>query len=210
MPIFYVDAFSWLVILVQLFLGCASQTPLIQGTRSGFEEHQSEVKSNPGVHGEKSPQKATDLSHLSRQEKEILELHNSFRSKHCAPPLRWSKRVARVAQTWANKLRKAGCAFDHSKNRKYGENLFFTGPSSNVSGRQAVETWYEESRSYNFKSAGFAPNTGHFTQLIWRGTRELGCGKSQCNGGDIWVCNYSPPGNMGGGYRENVLPRNCR
>jgi uncharacterized protein YkwD len=210
MRVFHLATFFLLVIMVHLFFGCASQAPSVQGTESRFEEHQNEAKSTPSVHGKKSQQKATDLSNLSKQDKKILELHNSYRSKHCAEQLKWSKRLARVAQAWANRLRKAGCAFNHSTNRKYGENLFFAGPSSNVSGTQAVETWYEENRSYSFKSAGFAPSTGHFTQVVWRGTRELGCGKAQCNGGDIWVCNYSPPGNTGGQYRENVLPQNCQ
>jgi hypothetical protein len=27
---------------------------------------------------------------------------------------------------------------------------------------------------------------------------------------DIWVCEYDPPGNVQGQYRQNVLPASCQ
>jgi len=45
---------------------------------------------------------------------------------------------------------------------------------------------------------------------VWRGTTEVGCGHSRCNGMDVWVCEYDPPGNWEGQYRENVLPVGCK
>jgi hypothetical protein len=52
--------------------------------------------------------------------------------------------------------------------------------------------------------------TGHFTQVVWRQTTQLGCGVSTCRGMDIWVCEYDPPGNVQGHYRQNVLPASCQ
>ena len=66
--------------------------------------------------------------------------------------------------------------------------------------------WYDEIKQYRFPDGGFSMQTGHFTQVVWRGTTQVGCGHSQCNGNDIWVCEYDPPGNWEGQYRENVLP----
>jgi hypothetical protein len=70
--------------------------------------------------------------------------------------------------------------------------------------------WYDEVNKFNFRSGGFSMKTGHFTQVVWRGTREVGCGKSQCNGLDVWICQYAPPGNVEGQYRQNVLPTSCK
>jgi hypothetical protein len=36
---------------------------------------------------------------------------------------------------------------------------------------------------------------GHYTQVVWSGTRELGCGVARSPSREIWVCNYNPPGN---------------
>ena len=60
------------------------------------------------------------------------------------------------------------------------------------------------------KPGGFSMKTGHFTQVVWRGTTAVGCGRSQCNGLDVWICQYDPPGNVEGQYRDNVRPTGCR
>ncbi len=41
-----------------------------------------------------------------------------------------------------------------------------------------------------------AHSFGHYTQLVWRGTRDVGCAKVFCSGYMIVVCNYNPPGNV--------------
>ena len=69
--------------------------------------------------------------------------------------------------------------------------------------------WYDEIAQYRFPDGGFSMQTGHFTQVVWRGTKRVGCGRSQCKGMDIYVCEYDPPGNWEGQYRDNVRPRGC-
>ena len=42
---------------------------------------------------------------------------------------------------------------------------------------------------------------GHYTQVVWAASLELGCGLSSCPGlayGSTIVCNYGPGGNDGG------------
>lgn len=54
---------------------------------------------------------------------------------------------------------------------------------------------------------------GHFTQIVWKSTKEVGCFTYTCDYLDtakasnspFTVCNYSPPGNYGGEYADNVL-----
>lgn len=64
---------------------------------------------------------------------------------------------------------------------------------------------------YNYGRPGFSMATGHFTQVVWRGTTRIGCGAALCrNLGNrvILVCNYRRGGNiMNDGYfQANVLP----
>ena len=139
----------------------------------------------------------------------VVAAHNRVRAKHCAPPLSWSRKLAASAQAWASTIRDRGCALGHSGSATYGENLA-AGTSGMLDADSVVGMWYDELKKFNFRSGGFSMKTGHFTQVVWRGTREVGCGMSQCNGLDVWICQYSPPGNVEGQYRQNVQPLGCR
>jgi uncharacterized protein YkwD len=138
----------------------------------------------------------------------FVEAHNRARAKHCAPPLGWSPKLAASAQRWANTLRARGCMLGHSSG-EYGENLA-AGTVGTMDAASVVDLWCEEAKHYSFRGGGFSTKTGHFTQVVWRGTKQVGCGRSRCGGIDIWVCEYDPPGNVEGRYRENVLPADCR
>ncbi|HEU4731276.1 MAG TPA: CAP domain-containing protein [Kofleriaceae bacterium] len=137
-----------------------------------------------------------------------VDAHNRLRAKHCARALTWSPKLADVAQRWANALRDRGCQFGHSGG-DYGENLA-AGTSGTLDPGSVVKMWYDEIASYRFPNGGFSMKTGHFTQVVWRGTAQVGCGHTQCKGLDIYVCEYDPPGNWEGQYRENVKPPGCR
>ena len=138
----------------------------------------------------------------------MLALHNQARANHCAAPLAWSPVLARAAQKWAESLRDHGCAFDHSHG-KYGENLA-AGTIGYMNPSDVVAMWYGEKATYPWKNPGFSMDTGHFTQLVWRATTQLGCGHVQCGGNDLWVCEYDPPGNWDGQYVDNVKPTGCK
>lgn len=139
---------------------------------------------------------------------QFVAAHNRVRAKHCAGPLTWSSKLAIYAQQWADTLKSKGCAFGHSGGQ-YGENLA-AGTEGVLDPEATVAMWYDEIKLYKFPDGGFSMQTGHFTQLVWRGTTQVGCGHAQCNGNDIWVCEYDPPGNWDGEYRTNVLPKGCK
>ncbi len=135
----------------------------------------------------------------------ITERHNFYRQKHSAPPLRWSEEIRRYAQEWADRLANEDRMY-HRTERRYGENIYWIS-GGEPGGEAPVDSWYSEIRMYNFSSPGFTSGTGHFTQVVWVGSTELGCGKAKSRrGGTYIVCNYNPPGNYLRRFNTNVLP----
>lgn len=116
------------------------------------------------------------------------------------PSVRWSKQLAANAQAWADR-----CEFEHSQ-ASLGENL---GARSHMAGpEEIVASWVSEGDDFNYASNRCAAGQvcGHYTQVVWRDSTEIGCGVAQCSGNSpfgggewiMWVCNYSPAGNYMG------------
>ena len=130
------------------------------------------------------------------EQKQILERHNFWRSEAGVKNIFYSDILAEVAYEWALKLQEEGCAFKHSNN-SYGENLFM-GTMGHYSVSDAIEAWADERKDYNYKKNQCKDGKvcGHYTQIVWQNTTEVGCAKVICNESEIWVCNYNPPGNF--------------
>ncbi len=68
--------------------------------------------------------------------------------------------------------------------------------------------WYGENKDYNFDAPTCCDSVGHFTQVVWRDTAQVGCAVVSCpppappnknkyNGPwQFAVCRYSPAGNI--------------
>ena len=126
----------------------------------------------------------------------LLERHNYYRSKLGIPSLEWSDELANTAQIWANKLANS-CDLVHSSSG-YGENIYWT--SGSASEYEVVDSWASEKKYFNSRNRvykrGSGRKTGHYTQIVWKNTTQVGGAKQFCkHGGEIWVCNYDPPGN---------------
>lgn len=133
----------------------------------------------------------------------LLKWHNYYRKLHGVPALKWSKRIENYARQWAKNLAARNRMY-HRRSGSYGENLFWYS-GSRTSSKRVVSSWYNEIRYYNFNRPGFSSKTGHFTQVVWKNTRKLGCAYARARRGGIYVvCNYSPPGNVMGRFRRNV------
>ncbi|KAL9930591.1 uncharacterized protein ACN427_014992 isoform 1-T1 [Glossina fuscipes fuscipes] len=135
-------------------------------------------------------------------EEDCLRAHNKFRAMHGSPPLKLNRNLCTFAAEWAKELAKKK-SFEHRPNNKYGENLYF-GSGFKISAEDAVRTWYNEIHDYNFKKPVFHPDIGHFTQLIWKSSKELGVALHIANTTTYVVCNYDPPGNIMGQFDVNV------
>jgi len=137
----------------------------------------------------------------------VLKQHNVYRAKHDVSPLTLSSQLNDVAQHYAEQLARTN-RLVHSDNTHFGENLYAFGSSGQAHPRPetVVDRWYSEIQNYNFDKPGFHTGTGHFTQLVWKSSQELGMGIAQAADGTWYVvANYNPPGNISGQFPLNVL-----
>ena len=143
---------------------------------------------------------------FSQFEKEALEAHNYYRRKHHAPPLTINRDLTKIAQKYAEKIL-ATRRFEHSGNKfngnPMGENLYYCSGKV-ATGEIASYEWYNEIELHNWKKE-FQNATGHFTQLIWKSTKEVGFGVANKGNTYYVVANYFPAGNVKGQFATNVL-----
>jgi uncharacterized protein YkwD len=132
----------------------------------------------------------------SSPERDMLAAHNAVRARVGMDPLEWSERLTARAQDWADTLL-ARKQFAHRPNSKYGENLYEI-RGATASPAQVVKAWAGESGDYDYKTNKCHGVCGHYTQIVWRDTKEVGCATARGRGREIWVCNYDPPGNWVG------------
>jgi len=114
------------------------------------------------------------------------------------PNVTWSDTVAASAQAWADHLAQVNnCGLEHETQNAYGENL---AAGSNLSPTQAVNMWAGEANLYTWSAKytmnDFNAGSGHYTQLVWRKSIQIGCGSATCGRSVVISCRYSPPGNM--------------
>ncbi|KAK0421280.1 hypothetical protein QR680_015154 [Steinernema hermaphroditum] len=155
--------------------------------------------------------------------KGLVDAHNKFRSSNArglekdgpnggnAPKasnmykMSYSCELEAIAQAWANK-----CLYKHSGHDGLGENLYTVWPAQNNNSplQDAPASWWSElvedgvgqySEDFTMTDDVFNAGTGHYTQMAWARTTEVGCGISHCRNGrksqSIVVCNYREQGN---------------
>ncbi|CAF2083199.1 unnamed protein product [Rotaria magnacalcarata] len=145
-------------------------------------------------------------------QQEALEAHNEFRARHGVPPMVLDEDISRKAQAYADYLA-ANNLFHHSGDRGgLGENLYTKSSSQPLKNESlcklATESWYDEIKEYDFDNPGSTSGTGHFTQVIWKESTNLGVGVGFGNNGKrvVVVCQYDPAGNVMKQFEENVPP----
>jgi uncharacterized protein YkwD len=126
----------------------------------------------------------------------MLEAHNDIRARIGVSPLVWSAQLADVAQDWATHLIATG-GLSHRPDNRYGENIYAISGGLALPA-QVVASWADEVRAYDIRSNTCARVCGHYTQIVWRQTRAIGCGIAADRRREVWVCNYDPPGNVVG------------
>lgn len=163
-----------------------------------------------------STQKTASGNSSSVSSSEMIDAHNTVRSQHKLPGLKWSNKLASYAQQWADLQKSSnGCRAKHrpnpgQSNQEYGENLYWasaiTWPDGKkemqkTSAQDVVKHWASEKQFYNHSSNSCQAGKicGHYTQIVWKNSTEVGCGIAVCaDKSQLWVCNYNPSGNYSG------------
>ncbi|MCE9671640.1 CAP domain-containing protein [Myxococcus stipitatus] len=155
-----------------------------------------------------SPDSGTSLSQFAQ---DMLTGHNATRASAkptpspALEPLTWDTAAEGVARAYAAK-----CRFEHNGERgNLGENLYAATPGATTT-LGVVKGWSDELADYDYASNSCATGKmcGHYTQIVWRNTKRVGCATQTCTENSpfgsrfptwqLWVCNYAPPGNYVG------------
>ena len=141
-------------------------------------------------------------------QKSALDAHNNYRAKHHVGKLVLNQELCDIAQKYAEELARTG-NFAHSGNSFHddnmGENLFAC-YGMKITGKMMTDDWYNEVNQYNFNNPGYISGTGHFTQIVWKGSKQVGFGYAQARDGYYYgVANYYPAGNFIGEFEDNVF-----
>ncbi|NXF32815.1 CRIS2 protein, partial [Nyctibius bracteatus] len=138
------------------------------------------------------------------QQKLIVDRHNTLRRgvKPTASnmlKMEWSPLAAKNAQKWANQ-----CTLSHSPPNMRrttvlcGENLFMSSAPFPWPG--VVQAWYNEEKDFKYGTGAKTQGAviGHYTQLIWYNSYQIGCAVAYCPRSQFnyfYVCRYCPSGN---------------
>lgn len=145
----------------------------------------------------------TPTAALSSEARAVLDEHNRIRRQAGATPLVWSDTLAAGARQWAAQLARSG-RFEHSHASGLGENLAALSPTGEYAPTRFLDLWIAERRDFvpgrfpQVSRTGDWSDVGHYTQMIWPQTRQLGCAEVDGSEQTVLVCRYWPAGNVVG------------
>jgi len=157
---------------------------------------------------------------------DFLRAHNIVRANAGLPSVQWNAELQHIAEARLAKLSTGGCYIQHSASgdrldkagfEYLGENLYKV-LGMKPTGVDVVDAWYAEIQDYTYGYVGDTcvkskcegrsrpPCTlGHFTQVMWRESTDIGCALRQCNEASteadiayLSLCMYGPGGNIVG------------
>src|SRR5262249_10858897 len=115
----------------------------------------------------------------------MLDAHNVVRARVGVPPLTWSDRLAAIARDWAASLI-AKHRFGHNPKTPHGENLFEI-EGGTATPTEVIGDWASESANFDPRSGRCRGTCGHYTQIVWRNTTEVGCAVVRSGRREVWV-----------------------
>jgi len=139
---------------------------------------------------------------LATEKQDAVDRHNEIRDNHYSDGhIAWSSTIEQSAKDCANEIAQSG-DFKHCDS-DYGENLYAS--SADHDFVEAIELWVGEEPDYNYEDNECADGKmcGHYTQVVWKNSTNLGCAKEQITTGKyegwfVTACQYDPPGNYVG------------
>ncbi|HHH19659.1 MAG TPA: hypothetical protein ENK86_04015 [Campylobacterales bacterium] len=152
---------------------------------------------------------------LTPTQQHVLQRHNEKRNLYFSDSnLSYSIELEEAAQAYANLLAKKG-TFEHDTQNgtyDYGENLYAHAYQADIDIDDAMYHWFDvEEPLYHYNDgscqeayydSGAQIKCGHYTQVLWQESREVGCASAQYQSGSfkdgyVYVCKYRKAGNRG-------------
>ena len=136
---------------------------------------------------------------------QLLDAHNTERTSRGLDTLEWSGKLAREAQVWADELARSD-HFRHAPPQargSTGENLW-AGSKGYYGAHEMIGTFLAEKKYFKkgyfpeVSTTGKWADVGHYTQIIWPSTKQVGCAVAPGKTRDYLVCRYYPAGNIYG------------
>ena len=176
-----------------------------------------EKKSNNSNEKNSDKKKSEKKSDINSVYEELLKQHNKIRKEFKSQNLSLNDDLKILAQNFADNydiLKDSNLLVNNYKGQPLGINYkVFNGDIKEIN--KICEEWIKEKEYYNeIKNKGdnkakdykkYFSKTKHFTQIIWKKTREVGFGYSQLNNNEkIFVAFYFPAGNILNEFSENI------
>jgi hypothetical protein len=151
-----------------------------------------------------SPGKAAQMPAQELARRLIAE-HNKERAGLGIAPLAWSDALAIHARKWARALamRNALEHADSADRPGQGENVW-SGTTGAYTPEEMIGSFLEERIFFKrglfprVSTTGDWHDVGHYTQMIWQDTKEVGCAIERNAQDDFLVCRYAGAGNVMG------------
>ncbi|MEM7778910.1 MAG: CAP family protein [Pseudomonadota bacterium] len=153
---------------------------------------------------------ALPQDNVQTREQVWLIAHNAERAEFGVPALRWSDALEREARDWAETLARDEVMrhSSYQERKGTGENLWM-GTAGYYRAEQMIahfaaeKQYFAPGRFPQVSRTGDWSDVGHFTQIVWADTREVGCAMARGARYDFLVCRYYPSGNVMG---RRIIP----
>ena len=161
---------------------------------------------NENIRGSKTNIEPLDLEDFINQ---MLKLHNEERKKNDSEELKLNEGLNSLALEYSENIKsnpekiKKFKYINFFKELIVGENIAY---SETKEPKKIFETWLNKDKNYETNSNKFLKANAHYTQIIWKNTKEIGISMSydEENNRYCTVILYNPPGNTLGSFHENI------
>lgn len=135
---------------------------------------------------------------------QCLYWHNYFRALHQVAPVTWSTDLQKEAEDWVKYLAENN-KFHHSK--KNPGNLYLSAYKPKEYCTDAIQWFHWEEKYYDYSNPKYYKAAGHFTQVIWKNSREIGAAWAIRKDKRLVISiKYRTGGNVIGYFGKNVFP----
>ena len=143
---------------------------------------------------------------LEDYKNKIIDFHNKLRQEHKSPKIKENEELNDMASAYVESLINNKNVNNHLNqyNGQIVGEIIIISKSSKL--EDILKKISDEKKDYDFKSKKFSIKSSHFTQVIWKGTSDIGFGFYTDKDSKIHyiVLLYYPAGNILGDFSENI------